>query len=125
MAYVYTEQDDLDLTYFIDYNIRKIESAMEEFETYIKNKRQDNKKMSLKGKNKYNLNDRQIKLLKYLKTKKDEYTTPTIHKNIYQVSKVTAIADLKKLTQIDFLRKEKIGRSVHYYPTEKISELIK
>ena len=81
--------------------------------------------MSLKGKNKYNLNDRQIKLLKYLKTKKDEYTTPTIHKNIYQVSKVTAIADLKKLTQIDFLRKEKIGRSVHYYPTEKISELIK
>jgi Fic family protein len=30
-AYIYTEQDDNDLTYFIDYNIRKIQQAKREF----------------------------------------------------------------------------------------------
>ena len=34
MAYVYTEQDDNDLTYFLDYNAKKIRQAVKEFREY-------------------------------------------------------------------------------------------
>ncbi len=38
MAYIYSEQDDNDMTYFIDYNIKKIKLAVREFKKYLEKK---------------------------------------------------------------------------------------
>jgi Fic family protein len=123
MSYVYAEQDDLDLTYFIDYNLHKIELAVKEFEDYLKVKSQENALMNKLSKSKHKLNDRQIQLLQYYYKNKDERTTINIHQNINQISRITAYTDLKKLIKIGFIKAKKIGKTVYYYPTDKISQL--
>jgi predicted transcriptional regulator len=43
--------------------------------------------------------------------------------NVYQVSRKTAIGDLKKLVMFGFLESNKIGRNIYYYATKKVKEL--
>jgi hypothetical protein len=73
----------------------------------------------------YNLNDRQIKLLQYYFNNSEEYTTPTMHMNLYQVSKSTAIRDLQELLKQDFVFVKKARRKACYFATDKIKELFK
>lgn len=123
MAYIYTEQDDNDLTYFIDYNIRKIKLAMNDFLEYLEKEAGGNIKMKRNAEVKYKLNDRQVYLLRYLSADKEERTTQKTHMNIYQVAKMTAAKDLKDLVKKGFLSAVKQGRNIYYYGTDKIGEL--
>ena len=122
-SYLYTEQDDLDLTYFIDYNIQKIKQAIVDFEEYLKNKANENSLMNKSAKTKYNLNDRQIQLLQFLFTNQDESTTLKTHMNINQISKATAIKDLKDLERAKFVKSQKVKRNLFYFADEKIKIL--
>lgn len=123
MAYVYSEQDDNDITYFLDYNIKKIKLAVIEFEKYLKRQSIKNMQMNKKCDVKYKLNIRQVQLLQYLYGDMDERTTLTAHMNINQVARMTAGKDLKDLVKKRFLVSNKQGRNVYYYATEKIKEL--
>lgn len=125
MSFVYSEQDDLDLTYFVDYNIEKIKMAMHEFDEYLKNITKENKKMNKMAHINYNLNERQIQLLRYLYGDTDNSTSLKAHMNIYKVSNKTAVTDLKKLVRFGFCFEKKQGRTVHYYATDKINELFR
>lgn len=123
MAYVYSEQDNNNLTYFIDYNLRKIQSAVEDFKSYLKKQASGNTQMRKTSETKFNLNVRQVQLLQYLHGDPDERTTLTIHTNINQIAKMTASKDLKDLTTKGFLNAKKQGRNVYYYGADKIREL--
>lgn len=123
MAYVYSEQDDCDMTYFIDFNIRKIKAAVDDFKEYTERLATLNKKMNKAAEMKYDLNERQIQLLQYLQGDSDEKTSLKMHMSIYQVSRKTAIVDLKKLVTLGFLESNKIGRNIYYYATKKVKEL--
>lgn len=125
MAYVYSEQDAGDLTYFIDYNIRKITLAMDEFQSYIKRKSSESLKMNSHGQIEFNLNNRQIDLLHFLHSKPDERTSPSIHEIIHQVTRATATGDLKRLEELGFLVSKKSGRSLFFYSTKEIDKLFK
>jgi len=122
-AYLYSEQDDLDLTYFIDYNIRKIKIAIENFREYFESKSKRNLRMNKLSKMKYNLNDRQIQLLQYYYEDKDARTSTPTHMNINRISRKTAIKDLKELEKLRFLTSEKKGKRVYYYTTDKVRGL--
>jgi len=123
MAYVYSEQDDNNMTYFIDYNVKKIKLALRDFKNYVHKQSKGNTKMKKMGETKYNLNMRQVQLLQYLHGAPDERTSLTIHMNINQIAKMTASKDLKDLVKKAFLTAKKQGRNVHYYGTEKIESL--
>jgi Fic family protein len=123
MAYVYSEQDDNDMTYFIDYNVKKIKLAVKEFNKYLENQAKENVKMKKKSETIHNLNIRQVQLLQYLHGDPDERTTLTIHMNINQIAKMTASKDLKDLVKKKFLTRNKQGRNVYYYGTDKINKL--
>jgi len=97
MAYIYSEQDDNDLTYFIDYNLKKIKLAVKEFEQYLSKQASKNIQMKRKAEVKYNLNIRQVQLLQYLHGAPDERTTQKAHMNINQIAKMTASKDLNDL----------------------------
>jgi len=122
-AYLYSEQDDLDLTYFIDYNIRKIKISIENFREYFEDKSKRNLKMNKLSKNKYNLNDRQIQLLQYYYEDKNARTSTPTHMSINGISRKTAIKDLKELEKFGFLTSEKEGKRVYYYTTNKVDVL--
>ncbi|MDP2691816.1 MAG: Fic family protein [bacterium] len=123
MAYVYSEQDDNDMTYFIDYNIKKIKLAVEEFKKYLEKKSKENILMKKKSEITHGLNDRQVQLLQFLHGDPDGRTTLNVHMNINQVTKMTANKDLKDLVSKDFLTRDKQGRNVYYYGTENIKQL--
>ena len=79
--------------------------------------------MNLHAKTSYDLNSRQIKLLQYYFDNSEEYTTPTMHMNLYQVSKSTAIRDLQELLRQDLVFVKKARRRACYFATDKIKEL--
>jgi len=122
-AYIYSEQDDLDLTYFVDYNIRKIKQAVCDFEKYLEKKSKENLAMNRLSKTEFDINERQIQLLQYLHGDKNEKTSLSVHMNIYQVTRKTAIKDLKNLEKLEFLVSKKQGRNIYYYATDKIEKL--
>lgn len=123
MAYVYSEQDDNDLTYFIDYNFRKIKLALKDFVTYLENQSKNNLKMKTKAEEKYNLNLRQVQLLQYLYGDQDGRTNLKAHMNLNRISNKTATTDLKDLVAKGFLTSSKKGKYVYYHATVKIKEL--
>ena len=113
------------MTYFIDYNIRKIKLAVNEFREYLNRQTVANKQMNKSVRKRFDLNDRQIQLLQHLYGDKDERTSLKIHMSVYQVANKTAINDLRKLVTLGFLERNKSGRNIYYYPSEKIAELFK
>ncbi len=125
MAYILSEQDENDLTYFIDYNIRKIKLAVKEFREYLQGQTSANKGMNRVAQTKYDLNDRQIQLLQHLHGDPEERTSLKTHMSIFQIANKTAISDLKKLVGLHFLESKKTGRNIYYYPTYKVAELFK
>jgi Fic family protein len=123
MAYVYSEQDDNDLSYFINYHIQKIRQAVKEFLEYVDKQSRINVLMREKYGVKYRLNDRQIHLLQYLHGDSDANTTITMHVNVNQVTRMTAMKDLRDLLEKGFLKRFKREKQVYYIGTEKIKKL--
>lgn len=122
-AYIYSEQDDLDLTYFINYKIRKIKLAIRKFDEYLNDTRAKTSQMSKISKEKYKLNQRQIQLLQYLHKSQDNRTSIKSHMRVNSISKMTAIRDLKYLEQLNFLSPSKEGKYNFYYGTKEINQL--
>jgi Fic family protein len=124
MAYIYAEQDDFDLNYFIQYNVERIKLARAGFREYLAKKIVEARQASNALRKDYSLNERQINLLQYLAKDEQRYTTLKEHNNVNSnIGKVTASTDLQRLVEKGFLTKEKRGRNVFYYPTSKIREL--
>lgn len=122
-AYIYSEQDNLDLTYFLNYNIKKLELARKEFQEYIKQKHSQKQLISTALQDQHNFNERQIKLLQYLKQDINGRTNLAAYQSLYVVKKGAAIADLKELVEKGLLEKKKVGRNTFYYPTKEVIKL--
>jgi len=113
-SYIYTEQDDNDLTYFIDYNLNKIKEAKDSFELYFERKIKEQNQITEIAEKK-DLNDRQEQLLKDINLNRFNYITPTSYMNLYSISKPTAIKELKELEAKKILEIKKVGKEVRYY----------
>ncbi|MEW6051779.1 MAG: Fic family protein [Candidatus Zixiibacteriota bacterium] len=124
-AYVYSEQDDHDLTYFVDYNVRKITLAKKEFEAYVRRKQLENLQMASTAKNMFMFNERQMQLLRYLHKNPTASTTIVSHARVYEISLMTARKDLKILEKRGLLSSRKVGRQVPYFPTKQIEKLFR
>ncbi|WP_165777065.1 Fic family protein [Paremcibacter congregatus] len=124
-AYVYSEQDDNDLTYFIDYNIRKIKQARDTFSQYIARKKKDKEVENQIVRSHHDFNKRQLKLLVHFYQNPGERTNVSAQSKIHQVTRVPAAQDLKKLQTSGYLTSQKQGKLVYYYPTAKVKDLFR
>lgn len=122
-AYLCSEQDGSDLTYFIVYIASKTNLAFEEFKKYVNRKKKEQKWLISELAH-LKLNDRQNKLIGYFLENPKGYTNATIHKNYYNISVNPAKNDLDNLLEKGYLTKEKQGKYVNYYPAHNLSELI-
>lgn len=123
MAYIYTEQDHEDLTYFFDYQMRKISLAMKEFNVYLKRQMDQNQRVEEILSGKITLNDRQKQLTFYFISEDGASTTTSSHATINNVSRQTATKDLKSLEDLGLIKPQKEGKYVRYYATAKLMEL--
>lgn len=96
-AYLKTELDDNDLTYFIVYKLKVIEIAIEAFISHYKKKLAEFKRNEILSRQLKDLNERQIALLYSLIENQENKTDIKMHKTKNQIAYQTARVDLIKL----------------------------
>jgi Fic family protein len=125
LAYIYSEQDNLDITYFYDFHIRKVLQAIEDFKSYLNLKIKENQEVDKIISKKVTLNERQRQLIHYFISDPNPSTTVSSHSTINNIARQTAAKDLKELESANFLYSEKEGKYVRYYPSDKLIEMAK
>ena len=113
-AYLYTETDYNDLTYFINYNLSAIEKALEDFENYIAFKKHEQHEIMQIIETSENLNLRQADILKSLLKEPERYVSITEIKSKYNVAYDTARNDMQYLAKLGYIEMIKRGRSYMY-----------
>ena len=119
-AYLFSETDDLDLTYFINFNLRQINMAMNEFFDYLAQEKEEfekTKRMIGKG-----LNFRQTEMVINFQKHPTKLFTIKELMNTYSVTYETARTDMVKLEKLGHIEMTTDGRTF-YYSYQKKNEL--
>ncbi len=123
MAYIYSEQDSCDATYFFDFHIRKIMQALNDFNEYVSGKTLENKEIDKIISKELRLMDRQKYLIHYLVSENNAYITITSHAILNNISRQTAAKDIKQLENIGLITGEREGKYIKYRATSKLLNL--
>ena len=113
-AYLYTEYDDNDLTYFINYHLKSMDLAFQGLKDYITRK-QELKKQSFKLLKNHNLNQRQSLILKEFLNSPELVISIKEIQGKYQVTYQTARTDLLDLVEKDYLEKTQQGKAFYFF----------
>lgn len=108
-AFLYTETDDNDLTYFLLHQLKVIEQGLGELQAYLQRKADQLESVEkwLKGSN---LNHRQIALMSHaVRHPGHEYTVKS-HETSHRVAYATARADLLQLDEVGLLEGTRRGK---------------
>ncbi len=113
-AYLYTEADDNDLSYFITYKHRTLEKAYISLKEYISRKQ---KEVNQAGKflKIPEINERTAQILKLLNDDPDRVLSVKGVEGRFQISKQTAQSDLKKLVDLGFLEQIQANKRKHSF----------
>jgi len=125
-AFLYSENDDNDITYFLLYIAETFQKSilqfMEHFEKKMEEANELKKVTAVLGK----FNPRQVVLLKYFLIHSDEYTDVITHQNKHGISRPSAYNDLRFLVQKGYLVETRKGKRLVYMPKIiKIKEILK
>ncbi len=114
LAFLYTETDDNDLTYFLLYHLDVLERAIEELNKYVdrKTKRLQTMERELRGV--ITLNHRQRALISHALRHPHQIYTIQSHRSSHGVVPQTARTDLLDLEQRGLFTKRKVGRTWHF-----------
>lgn len=124
-AYLYTETDENDLTYFLFYNLKATKQACEEAQSYIQRKQKELTGMSAALKKYPGLNLRQRSLLSHAIQHPHETYTFDTHRNAHGVVYQTARQDLLTLVEKGFLKKEKRGKEFVFVQADKMMDKLR
>ncbi|HEX7632945.1 MAG TPA: Fic family protein [Candidatus Saccharimonadales bacterium] len=114
-AYVYSEQDGNDFTYFYDYHMQKIKQALNEFLGYIDKQRAENAEIDRILETRGRLNERQKQIMHYLLSNQRHSVSVTTHSSLNRISLNTARTDLLELQRLGLVFTLRQGKYVHYY----------
>jgi Fic family protein len=125
-SFLYTESDDLDLTYFIQYNLKAMNDAFKELKMYLQRKINDAESMHILY-NVKDVNERQAKILKILKDLPMSIFTATEISTRFGVDIKTARKDLQCLVDLGFMETRKMAgsKSIGYIRCKDFEERIK
>ncbi len=129
LAYLWTEDDEGDLGYFVDHQLRVLEQAVEGFRGYLKRKREESEraKSLLKTNSKLAilLNHRQKALLLHALRNPNRFYRIAEHQGIHQVSYQTARNDLLDLADMHFLQKVREGKTFAFHAVPNLATRMK
>ncbi|MBF6621083.1 MAG: Fic family protein [Patulibacter sp.] len=113
-AYVHTETDDGDLTYFLLHQLAVVERAVEELHRYLTDRVEDQQRISVALRADADLNHRQAALLGHAVRNIDATYTFAGHANAHRVSHETARNDLRALEARGLLVRETRSRPIRF-----------
>jgi Fic family protein len=124
-AYLLTETDERDATYFIAYQLEVIERAVEQLHTYLRRKVREVRDVEKLLRGSSNFNHRQLALLgDALRTPDATYGLKT-HAAAYGVTHETARSDLLSLVDRGLLERRRQGRSYVFTPPPDLTQRLK
>lgn len=118
-AYIYSEIDEMNVSYFIHYQVKVLTQAFEDLKDYLSKKKKEENKL-----NKYlkvsNINERQAQILYWIEDDANRYFSVKEIENIFSVTNQTARTDIEELVIQDYLKKVSINKkSFNYWKGEK------
>jgi Fic family protein len=113
-AYLYTETDSNDATYFLVHQLQVIHSALQELEKYLDRKTREIRQAEKVLQGIEGINHRQLALLSHALRKPHADFTINSHKVSHRVAYGTARADLLNLVKIGLLEQRTIGNAMHF-----------
>jgi Fic family protein len=124
-AFLHTESDENDLTYFILYHLDIVLKAIDDVKKYIRKKVSEQALLveSLTGMRQLNIRQREI-VAHSIKKPGAEYTVKS-HMDRQRITHQTARTDLNELVELRLLDSTKVGRTVFYYPKKDIERRLK
>ncbi len=123
-AFLYSEIDDGDMTYFIRFHLRAINLSIEELQKHLERKQREAVAISRQLVIYPDLNYRQKALLTHALSNPNAQYTPKSHMQAHGVVYETARNDLLVLTQKGFLDKFKSGKGYIFVPVEGLEKKI-
>ena len=117
-AYIYSEIDEMDVSYFIHYQVKVLTQAFEDLKSYIAKKKKEENKLS-----KYlkleNINERQAQILYWIEEDNNRFFTVKEIETIFKITNQTARTDIEYLVGKRFLKKIKVNnKSFNYWKGE-------
>lgn len=113
-AFLYTEADDNDLSYFITYQLKTMEKAFEALKTYINRKQKEifqaSQFMKIAG-----VNDRMAQIIKIIYDDPERVLSIKEIENRFLISNHTARTDLKQLVDLGFLEVIPVNKKKQSY----------
>lgn len=122
-AYLYTEYDDNDLTYFVQYNLKSVDLALKSLKEYIKRKLDEKKNLFQLIKHE-NVNNRQAEILRWLITDNQRVITINEIEVKFDVVYQTARTDLLGLVELGYLKSKQVQRKLIFFCAEDFDKKI-
>ena len=113
-AFLFTETDECDTTYFIHYNVEAIRRSREELNTYLIDQRKRSREMAVLLQNFSGINHRQKTLLEHAIRHADATYTIESHRSSHDIAYETARSDLMDLSKRGLLVEHKSGKRYEY-----------
>jgi len=124
-AYLYTETDDGDLNYFLQYNLRAITLAIMDLRLYLSRKQKEISRSNELLRSYRGLNARQKTLVYHAIRHPDAMYRIEEHKNYHGIVYQTARMDLLHLATKGFIKKQKQGKEFIFLPCEGMIEKLR
>ena len=125
LAYLYSESDENDLTYFLVFHLDVIREALAALEAYLARKSSQTREAEAQLKLLAGFNSRQKALVAHaLRHPQAEYTVAS-HRMSHNVTYETARTDLLQLEAVQMLRKAKQGKAFVFYPHPSLPDALK
>jgi len=124
-AFLYTETDEGDTTYFVVYHLKALRRALEDLKAYIERKQTEAAEMVHLLRGQRNLNHRQHALVHHALKHGGAVYTFRSHATSHRVSLGTARKDLFDLVKGGFLVQRRRGREYVFIPARNLTEKIR
>lgn len=124
-AFLYTESDGFDLSYFINYNLVALKKAYEDLKVYLQKKIKEQQDFyTFRGF--ANINERQAQLIRILKEKPTSFFTAKELTTRFNVTPKTARADLQHLVELKLMVESPVNRrTIGYIKSDIFDERLK
>ena len=113
-AYLYTEHDDNDLTYFIRYNLKTMELAYRALVQYIQRKMDEKRQLADFRRIPY-VNERQAEIIRRITEDSRAILTVKEIETMFRVSNQTARTDLQQLADRGLLSQIRVNKKKHAF----------
>lgn len=121
-AFLFTESDDNDLTYFVLHQLHVIRKAIDALHAYIDEKASQRRELEKRTRLASVLNERQIEVVTELLRRPNAEIDFQRHKNDFGIVYQTARTDLLGLAEKGLLIQAKRGRAFYFSPPHDLAE---